>query len=82
MFVLDDLTASGTSLLRNPDGLKWKGKLVRLWNSLGYATSEIDESPLIDNWTLCAHHYITTLKAKQAAINKNQEATKELRKKW
>ena len=82
LFVLDDFTASGTSLLRNPDGLKWKGKLVRLWNSLEHATSEIDESPLVDNWTLCAHHYITTPKAKQAAINRNQEATKELGKNW
>ena len=42
LFVLDDFTASGTSLLRKP-GEEWKGKLVRLWNSLERARNELKE---------------------------------------
>lgn len=82
LFVLDDFTASGTSLLRKPDGGKWKGKLVRLWNSLEYAKSEIGESPLTCDWVLCAHHYMATPRAKQAAVERNKEATKELGRNW
>ena len=62
LFVLDDFTASGTSLLRKP-GDKWKGKLVRLWNSLERAKTDLNEDPLEEGWTLYVHHYLATPRA-------------------
>lgn len=82
LFVLDDFTASGTSLLRKPEGGNWKGKLVRLWNSLEHAKSKIGESPLADDWTLCAHHYMATPRAKQAALARNEQARQERGENW
>ena len=62
VFLVDDFTASGTSLLRIEDG-KRKGKLARFWD-------DISKNRLMDNlfeesWTLCIHHYISTTQSKE-----------------
>jgi hypothetical protein len=59
LYVVDDFTASGTSLLRKPKD-KWKGKLVRLLQSLKNATESLGYSPFHEEWILCIHHYLAT----------------------
>ena len=53
--LVDDFTASGTSLLRKEDG-KWKGKLPRFLNSVSQAND-------IEAFDLLVHHLIGTPKA-------------------
>jgi len=81
LVVLDDFTASGTSLLRKPED-KWKGKLVRLWNSLERARTELDENLLEEDWTLCVHHYLATPRAVEAATERQAEAASERGDQW
>ena len=81
LFVLDDFTASGTSLLRKPTD-KWKGKLVRLWNSMEASTMALKESPLEEEWTLGVHHYLATPRAEKAALRRHERALTERGHKW
>ncbi len=81
LFVIDDFTASGTSLLRKP-GDKWKGKLVRLWNSLERAKTDLKEDPLEEGWTLYVHHYLATPRAVEVVQARHDEALKELGDAW
>lgn len=57
VYLVDDFTASGTTLLRQEDG-KWKGKLYRFWEdvSMGGMAKDVFD----DDWKLCVHHYIST----------------------
>jgi hypothetical protein len=57
VYLVDDFTASGTTLLRYEEG-KWKGKLCRFWEdvSKGGMAKQVFE----DDWKLCVHHYIST----------------------
>ena len=81
LFVLDDFTASGTSLLRKPED-KWKGKLVRLWNSLERTKTELKEDPLEEGWTLYVHHYLATPWAVATAKERHADAAKERGDEW
>ncbi len=60
VYLVDDFTASGTTLLRK-EADKWKGKLCRFWEdvSKGDIAKEIFE----DDWKLCVHHYISTVQS-------------------
>lgn len=56
VYLVDDFTASGTTLLRKEEG-KWKGKLRRFWDDVSKGgVSEVFEA----DWKLCVHHYIST----------------------
>jgi hypothetical protein len=59
VYLVDDFTASGTTLLRQ-EGDGWDGKLRRFWKDLndGIAAAYFE-----DGWTLCVHHYIATEKS-------------------
>ena len=83
LFVIDDFTASGTSLLRKPARAeRWKGKLVRLWNSLDRARQELGSDPMEENWTLYVHHYLATEHAKLTAHEREAQAASELGDSW
>ncbi len=83
LFVIDDFTASGTSLLRKPPRAEeWKGKLIRLWNSLERARQELDIYPMEENWTLYVHHYLATEHAKHTAIEREEHAASERGNCW
>lgn len=66
VYLIDDFTASGTSLLPDPNVTgELKGKLVKFARSLTKAKSDLDdESPFEDNFDVVVHHYIGTEKAK------------------
>ena len=60
VYLVDDFTASGYTLLRER-GVAWEGKLVRFWDDLQDAN--VVESHFERGWTLCVHHYISTTQA-------------------
>ena len=75
IYLVDDFTGSGTSLIRNTAG-GWKGKLVRFFNDL----SELEISLYFDdNWSLCVHHYLATRQA-ALAIEQRQRAIRDERR--
>lgn len=65
VYLVDDFTATGTSLLRYDEGKKeWKGKLRRFNKSVRMANSELDGDRVFeDNWKLCIHHYVASADA-------------------
>lgn len=82
VYVVDDLTASGTSLIRNIDG-KWKGKLPKLRNAIARARQELEnEFALAERVTLCVHHYIATESALQEVEALAREAGKQFLDDW
>ncbi|WP_337171569.1 hypothetical protein [Gemmatimonas aurantiaca] len=57
VFLLDDFTASGATLVRyDADDTEWTGKLVRFWEDVQpYLTTHFTA-----NWTLGVHHYVAS----------------------
>jgi len=68
IYLIDDFTASGTSLIRyNAEESKYKGKLERFYRSVENAKSSLFEKYgeiLEKDWKLIVHHYICTEQAK------------------
>lgn len=62
-FLVDDFTASGTTLLRKV-GEQWKGKLQKCWDDL----EDVLSTHFEPDWTMVVHHYVATLQA-ATAIN-------------
>ena len=69
VFLIDDFTASGTTLFRK-EGDGWAGKLQRFWNDVSGVISTHFEP----NWRLEVHHYVTTAQAWTAV--RERQATK------
>jgi hypothetical protein len=66
-FLLDDFVGTGTTLLRNEDGV-WKGRLPRFWDTVeSFLDSHFEEK-----WVLGVHHYIATASASRAIGERNQ----------
>lgn len=77
VWVLDDLTASGTTLLRCKDS-KWKGKLWKLRNAIWLARKVLTtEFPLAEQFDLRVHHYLATQEALDEAKARSQQAHQE-----
>lgn len=64
VYLLDDFTASGTSLIRNPEGSEVKGKLIKFAQSLKSAETSLDASFFEEDYSVVVHHYIGTEQAK------------------
>lgn len=72
VFLVDDFTASGATLLRWEDGA-WDGKLVRFWNDIKTA---VIPKYFEEDWTLCVHHYLATEQAVTAVKAGDEEVRK------
>lgn len=72
VFLIDDFTGSGTTLLRK-ENEKWKGKLQRFWEDV----SDLRETHFTDDWVLGVHHYVATSQAASTVIERNQQKSKE-----
>nr|VFK11139.1 MAG: hypothetical protein BECKLPF1236B_GA0070989_10209 [Candidatus Kentron sp. LPFa] len=82
VYVLDDFTASGTSLVRWKDG-KLKGKLERLWNTLKAAKEELkDDFPIDPNAQIRVHHYMATKQAHDHIENLLAKAKQQREGDW
>lgn len=76
LFLVDDFTASGTTLLRNPEG-HWKGKLFKFFSQ----HADRFAASLAPDWTLCVHHHIGTAQAEKA-LNERLDAAQEEIPNW
>ena len=72
VFLIDDFTASGTTLLRK-EGVTWKGKLQRFWDEM----HKFIPTHLEPDWRLVVHHYIKTSQACSVIRDRNQRKTTE-----
>ena len=74
IFLIDDFTASGTSLIRQ-EGELWKGKLPKFWDEISNkvdGNQPITETHFEENWALYVHHYLATEKASRVIQERNQ----------
>ena len=77
LYIIDDFTASGTTLFRK-DADEWKGKLLKLYSSIT-DFGEINEI-FEDGWTLYVHHYLMSESVIQKLIDKQSQALKDMGK--
>lgn len=84
IYVIDDLTASGTTLIRyDAKSGKWKGKLPKLRDAICQARETLgDEFPLARNLALCVHHYIATEAALRDVTKLSEQAATEFATSW
>lgn len=76
VYLIDDLTASGTTLIRFKEAeKKWKGKLVRFRDAIWKARDALkSDFPIADDCTVCVHHYVATQAALDSAAALDQQA--------
>ena len=74
--MIDDFTASGSSLLRlQAESQAWEGKLCRFFSSVRAANCALGSDYVFDqNWQLCVHHYIATTHAKETIADRLVQA--------
>ena len=68
VYLIDDFTGTGTSLLRFDEKKnKWKGKLIRFRDSVEIANETLHNDKLFaDDWVLGIHHYVASSAAVDA----------------
>ncbi|KQX38203.1 hypothetical protein ASD04_11325 [Devosia sp. Root436] len=64
-YLVDDFTASGTTLIRREANGDWKGKIPKFLERVAMAESR--SSIFEEGWTLGVHHYISTAQADAAS---------------
>lgn len=79
VYLIDDFVGSGLTLLRKDTrDNKWKGRLVRTWESIkDHVTRHFEQ-----NWTLCIHHYVGTYQGLSNVESRQQEAKREKGDEW
>ncbi len=70
VYLVDDFTASGTTLLRHEKG-KWTGKLCRFWEDV--SKDDMAKEVFEDDWKLCVHHYISTTQSETTIKQRDTE---------
>ena len=77
VYLIDDLTASGTTFIRFKDG-EWKGKLQKFNEMLIGARTTVEAQgkkfPIIENYALHIHHYVSTAQAHEALVQRTERA--------
>ncbi len=74
VFLVDDFTASGTTLLRK-GGEQWKGKLQRCWDDM--KMEGVLSTHLEPDWMLVVHHYVATSQAVTTIKERNSSRAPE-----
>jgi hypothetical protein len=73
VYLVDDFTGSGTSLIRFVDG-RWKGKLVRFWEDVRPLIADYFE----EGFEVCVHHYMATQQAVDAIAERKEQIREAL----
>jgi hypothetical protein len=77
VYLIDDFTASGTTFIREVEG-KWKGKLAKFNRLVREARQKLKgDFPLVENYSLHIHHYISSHKARAALLERMEAAAKD-----
>jgi hypothetical protein len=77
IYLVDDFTGSGTSLIRAAGG-EWKGKLVRFSEDLRVLDGSLYFE---EDWCLCVHHYLATRQAAEAIEDRHRAIRNEKQEK-
>jgi len=82
VYLIDDFSGSGTTFIRRkPDG-SWTGKAKKFYDGVRAARDRIIAKgkafPLIDDFSLHIHHYISTTQAYTAIAQRNGEISKQV----
>lgn len=79
IYLIDDFTASGTTFIRRNSEGKWKGKLNTFNRLINAARQQIGtDFPVVENYGLHIHHYISTLQAREALDERVAVANAEM----
>ncbi len=78
IFLLDDFTGSGKTLLRKKPAGTWTGKLFRFWEQTHKRASKLFEKDFV----VAVHHYLASERARSENKRIEEEARKELGDKW
>jgi hypothetical protein len=79
VFLLDDFTASGATLIRyEEDEKEWTGKLVRFWDEV----SPRLDSHFTSNWTLVVHHYVASHDAQEKVREREDRIRRDRSSDW
>lgn len=74
VYLIDDFTASGTTFIRFKDG-EWKGKLQKFNQMVRNAREFLkDKFPIVENYALHIHHYVSTTQARTALLERTEQA--------
>ena len=80
VYLIDDFTASGTTLIRKVGG-EWKGKLKKFNDLVREARKEAKDAkthfPISEHYTVHIHHYISTTQAKDALHERIEAANRD-----
>jgi hypothetical protein len=79
IFLVDDFTGSGLTLLRQEPDSSWKGKLVRFWKSVKKRT---DDGMVAKDFHLVVHHYLASAHAARTIPERAQVAAQERASDW
>lgn len=77
LYAMDDFTGSGTTLIRKVEGKGWKGKLIKLKNSISAAEDYLGRPILEPGFQLRVHHYLSTAQAREAIDTRLQAASSD-----
>ncbi|PJN93003.1 hypothetical protein CNY89_24635, partial [Amaricoccus sp. HAR-UPW-R2A-40] len=78
VYLIDDFTASGTTFIRQVDGV-WKGKLKKFNDLIVKARESLQEEfPVSDSYALHIHHYVSTEQARAALEERVADAKANL----
>ncbi len=78
IFIVDDFTGSGLTLLRKGADGVWDGKLVRLWEALRKRVG----TDIASDFTLVVHHYLASAHARQTVPERAASAAVERQADW
>lgn len=82
VYLIDDFTASGTTFIRQSDKGEWKGKLKKFNDLVCKERDRLkDEFPIVDQYNLHIHHYVSTQQAHEALEERVADAYQNWRKK-
>jgi hypothetical protein len=77
VYLIDDFSASGTTFIRFADDT-WKGKLKKFDEIVTVARKYLkDDFPIIPNYTLHVHHYISSFRAQRVLRERLTQATEQ-----
>jgi hypothetical protein len=76
VYLIDDFTASGTTFIRFKEG-KWKGKLQKFNDMICQARKQAPDFPIVENYALHVHHYVSTAQARTALLERTEQANRE-----
>lgn len=79
IFLVDDFTGSGLTLLRQDPDNSWTGKLIRFWNAV---KKRMEDGTVARDLHLVVHHYLASAHAAQTIPERARAAAQERASDW